>query len=323
VHCIRPLNQSSGFIGLGKIGMPIHRFRRGFRAEPIFWIQPISKSMDAQAQLPGYELVEALGGGPITAVYAARELADGSACAIKLIRPEWEDQPVAIKLLQREARAGLAVRHPHLVRLLDVHVTRPPYFLVMELLAGESLRRRLEREHRLKLPAVVWILRQTTAALAAIHRAGFVHGDIKPDNVHLVDGGTAKLIDLGFAHRPGENAAFREQGYLLGTADYLAPELCATDAEVDERADLFSLGVMFFEMLAGQLPYASGNARQTLKHHRDDPPADIRRHTEALPTVFVKLLDRLLAHYPHERPRAAAVAQQLGALELSFLRRTA
>jgi serine/threonine protein kinase len=291
------------------------------RAEPFLLIQTNSTKMDVL--LPGYELLEALGGGPITAVYAARELADGSACAIKLIRPEWEDQPVAIKLLQREARVGLAVHHPHLVRLLDVHVTRPPHFLVMELLAGESLRRRLEREHRLELPAALWIMRQTTAALAAIHRAGFVHGDVKPDNVHVIDSQTTKLIDLGFAHRPGENAAFREQGYLLGTADYLAPELCAADSETDERADLFSLGVMLFEMLAGQLPYEQGNTRQTLKRHHDDQPADIRDFTDDLPAALIKLLDRLLAPQPDERPRAAAVVQQLSAFAFSHLRRTA
>jgi serine/threonine protein kinase len=279
--------------------------------------------MDEQRQLPGYELLQALGGGPITAVYAARDLADDSACAIKLVRPEWEDQPVAIKLLQREARAGLAVRHPHIVRLLDVHVTRPPHYLVMELLSGDSLRRRLEREYHLEITTALWILRQTTDALAAIHRAGFVHGDIKPDNVHLVEDGTAKLIDLGFAHRPGENAAFREQGYLLGTADYLAPELCAFDAEADERADLFSLGVMLFEMLTGQLPYATGNARQTLRSHHYDRPADVRRYAEALPAALVKLLDRLLAYHPHERPRASIVVQQLSALEISTLRRSA
>src|SRR5205823_13764394 len=156
-------------------------------------------------------------------------------------RPTWQDQATAVKLLQREARAGLAIRHPHLVSLRYAHVTAPPYFLVMDLLPGESLRRRLRRDYRLDVPTAVWIARQTADAVAALHRAGFVHGDVKPDNVRLVDDGAAVLIDLGFAHRPGENQALLREGYLLGTANYLAPELCNLDADGDAASDLFSL----------------------------------------------------------------------------------
>src|SRR6267142_5319220 len=126
--------------------------------------------MQLSPTVPGYELIERLGGGPLTCVYSARDSATNELCAVKLLRPDWEDQPTAVKLLQREARAGLAVRHPHLVRLLEAHVTRPPYFLVMELLAGESLHRRLRRDYALDAPTALWIARQTAEALAALHR---------------------------------------------------------------------------------------------------------------------------------------------------------
>src|SRR5205814_4788076 len=119
-----------------------------------------------------------LGGGPLTVVYAARDSAGDTPCAVKVIREDYEEPSTAIKLLQREARACLAVQHPHLVRLLDTHVTRPPYFLVMEMLSGESLRRRLRRDYFLEPPTTLWIARQTAEALAALHRAGFVHGDV-------------------------------------------------------------------------------------------------------------------------------------------------
>jgi len=277
--------------------------------------------MQIVPKIPGYELLDRLGGGPLTHVFSARDFATDHACAVKVLRAEWQDQPTAIKLLQREARAGLAVQHPHLVRLLHTHVTRPPYFLVMELLPGEALRRRLRRDYRLDLAAALWMVRQTAEALAALHRAGFVHGDVKPDNIRLVDNGTAKLIDLGFAHRPGENAALFRQGYLLGTADYLAPELCALDPDGDERSDLFSLGVTLFEILAGRLPYPPGSTALTLRRHRCDPPADIRRCAGPLPLGLVKLLERLLAHEPEKRPRAALVVQQLVTLEIAALGR--
>src|ERR1700694_5159551 len=133
--------------------------------------------------IPGYELLEPLGGGPMTAVYAARAAATDAPCAVKVVRDEWEDQATAVKLLHREARAGLNVRHPHLVRVTHAHVTSPPYFLVMELLPGESLRQRLRRDYRLAAAEAVWIARQTAEALAALHRAGFLHGDVKPENL--------------------------------------------------------------------------------------------------------------------------------------------
>src|SRR5919204_1816606 len=215
--------------------------------------------MQPTPRIPGYHLLQRLGGGPMTAVYAARDGATDAPCAVKVVRQDWEDQATAAKLLQREARAGLGVRHPHLVRVRDAHVTHPPYFLVMDLLPGESLRRRLRREYRLPVTDAVWVARQTAEALTALHRAGFLHGDVKPDNVRLTGAGTAALIDLGFAHRPGENAAFLRDGYVLGTANYLAPEQCAPDPAEGPASDLFSLGVMLFEMLTGRLPYPPGS----------------------------------------------------------------
>jgi serine/threonine protein kinase len=240
---------------------------------------------------------------------------------VKLLRPEWQDQATAVRLFRREARAGLAVRHRHLVQLVDAHVARPPYFLVFELLPGESLRQRLKRAYQLDAPTALWVARQSAEALAALHRAGFIHGDVKPENIRLVDDGTAKLIDLGFAHRPGENRTLLEQGYVLGTVNYLAPELCALDADGDERSDLFSLGVTLFEMLAGRLPYACGTTRQVLERHRSESPADIRSLVPGLLPGLAGLVERLLARRPEERPRARSVVQQLIALEIATLRR--
>jgi serine/threonine protein kinase len=276
-------------------------------------------AMHGLPKVPGYELLTRLGGGHLTAVYAGRQLDSDEACAVKVLRPDWQDQPTAIKLLQREARACLAVQHRHLVRLLDAHVTKPPYFLVLELLTGEVLRRRLRRDYRLDVPTAVWVTRQIAEALAALHRAGFAHGDVKPDNVRLLDDGRAILLDLGFAHRPGENAALLRQGYVLGTIDYLAPELCGPEPADLLASDLFSLGVMLFEMLAGQLPYPPGSVHQTFRRHEADPPADIRTLAEPLPPGLVKLVERLLARKPGDRPGAAAVVRQLVNLEIATL----
>jgi serine/threonine protein kinase len=271
--------------------------------------------------VPGYELYVRLGGGPLTEVYAARDLGTDSPCAVKLLRPQIHDEPTAIKLLQREARACLAVRHPHLVRLLYTHVTRPPYFLVMELLDGESLRQRLRRDYRLAYETSVWIARQTAEAIDALHRAGFAHGDVKPDNMRLVSDGQAVLLDLGFAHRPGENSALLNQGYVLGTANYLAPELCGPDPVDGLASDLFSLGVMCFEMLTGLLPYPPGPARETMRRHLLEQPADIRASAENVPQALARLLERLLARHPDERLSAALAVQHFIALEIATIGR--
>ncbi len=271
----------------------------------------------ALPKIPNYDLLACLGGGMLTSVYSARELSSDKPCVVKVLRPDWRDEPTAIKLLQREARACLSVEHPHLVRLHYAHVTKPPYFLVLEMLCGESLRRRLRRDYALELPTAIWIARQTAEAMAAMHRAGFVHGDIKPDNIRVCSDGSAVLLDLGFAHRPGENANFLRQGFIMGTVDYLAPELCCADHPSDTPAsDIFSFGVTLFEMITGKLPYPTGSIAQTVRRHQADPPLDIRQLDESLPPAFSQLMARLLARKPKDRPRAPMILQQLIDLEI-------
>ena len=177
--------------------------------------------------IPGYELLEPLGGGPMTAVYAARDRASDGPCAVKVVREDWDDPATAVKLLQREPGPASA----SVIRTWCASPTltspAPPYFLVMELLRGESLRQRLRRDYRLEPAEAVWIARQTAEALAALHRAGFLHGDMKPDNLRLIGDGRAVLIDLGFAHRPGENAAFL-RGATSWAPPTTSPRSCAT-----------------------------------------------------------------------------------------------
>ena len=275
--------------------------------------------MKALPKIPGYELLTCLGGGVITTVYSARQCGTDCPCAIKVLRADWEDQPVALKLLQREARAGLSVQHPHLVRILEAHVLTPPHYLVMEYLAGESLRRRMRRDYCLEQATALWIARQNAEALAGLQRKGLIHGDIKPENIRLVDVGKAILLDLGFAHRPGENAAFLDKGYILGTANYLAPELCGQEPRDDARADIYSLGVTLFEMLTGQLPYPAGTPLETMQRHRAGEPMLLTDHMPAASAALTELVDRMLARDPGDRPRADRLVQELIGCEIASL----
>ena len=277
--------------------------------------------MSANLAIPGYDLLKSLGGGPFAVVFSGRDWSTDDPVAVKVLRPEAADDATAVKLLQREARAGLTVRHPHLVRFLDAHVTAPPYFLVMELIEGESLRERLSREYRLDLRTAIWVARQVAEALAALHRANFFHADVKPENVVLTTTGTTKLIDLGFAHKPGENAALLRDGFILGTANYIAPELCAGEPADDPRADLFSFGVMLFEMLTGELPYPAGAVRETMTRHLEEAPTELRDYGGPWPMGLSELVAALLSRKPQERPRASALVQELMRLEITTLQR--
>src|SRR5262245_42343000 len=184
----------------------------------------VSAVMQLIVSLPGYHLTHSLGGGPLTCVWAAREATTDDAVAVKFGRPDCDDPELSALVLEREARAGQAVRHPHLVRVRTA--SRQPPLVVTDLLAGESLRDNTRRDHKMDAGEALWVARQTAEALSALHRAGFVHGDVKPENIRLTAPATAVLIDLGFAHRPGENADLLNRGLILGTANYLAPEVC-------------------------------------------------------------------------------------------------
>ena len=261
--------------------------------------------MQSLPQIPDFDILRPLGGGPLTEVFAARRHDDDRLCALKLPRENWPGHTTAVRLLRREYRALRTARHPHIVRMLDAHVTDPPYFVALEFLDGETLRDRLQRDYALDLRTTIWIARQMAEALAALHRAGFIHGDVKPENLHILDNGTAVLMDLGFAHRPGENGVFADDGYVLGTANYLAPELCGDAPDDGPAADWFSFGVMVFEMLSGALPYANGTVNELLADRRQDAAMDgLMAFARAWPPRLTALLERLLAMQPPaRRPR--------------------
>jgi serine/threonine protein kinase len=267
--------------------------------------------------------LDRLGGGPHADVYAAEPAGGGDPVAVKVLRPECRDDPGPITLIRREGRAGQAVRHRHLVAVTEAHTAGPPYFLVMELLPGRSAKRRVETRGRLPLPTALAVGRQAAEALAALHAAGFVHGDVKTDNVRLVVPGRAVLVDLGFAHSPGDLITWAETGHMMGTPNYLAPELCVKPPNDTPAADVFGLGVTLFELLTGKLPYPTGPARDVVKRRRTDGPADLRRAAGEWPNGLPELVTAATAPNPADRPRARQLVQKLIALQILAMRKRA
>jgi serine/threonine protein kinase len=269
--------------------------------------------------LSGYDILRPLGGGVLTQVFAARRRSDNASCAIKLPRGEWADHADADRMLRREAQALSAAKHPRIVRLRESHVDHAPPYLVLDLLSGQSLRERLQQELTLDPRAALWISRQIAEGLTALHDAGYVHGDIKPDNVQILDDGSAVLLDLGFAFRPTESESLEADGYVLGTVNYLAPERACRSAGAGFAADWYSFGVMLFEMLAGELPFPLRSVGDVLNH--DFPDCVLPPILQAWPERLATLIRNMLERLPAARPRGPIVLHELIALEIAALGR--
>jgi serine/threonine protein kinase len=184
----------------------------------------------------------------------------------------------------------------------------------MELVPGRSLRTHLREAGWLRPSLVAAVGQHAAEALAAVHAAGFVHGDVKPDNLHATPGQSATLLDLGFAHRPGRDEHVFGPGFVLGTANYIAPELCDVPGDDGPPADVFSLGVTLFELLTGAVPYATGTVHETMIRHRDDQPDSLWNWQGNWPLGLATLVDRMLERDPADRPTAFEVAVELRSL---------
>lgn len=264
-----------------------------------------------------------LGGGPHADVYKAQHVLGGPQLAIKVLRPQSAESPATLKLFQREARIGMSLRHRHLVSILDAFTSASPCYLVMEYLTGQSAKRRVQEHGRLPLVTALAVGRQIAEALAALHAEGFIHGDVKSDNVRLVRPGRAVLVDLGFAHSPGELLAWAERGRMMGTPNYLAPELCWRPPNDTYAADIFSFGVMLYELLTGELPYPRGSVKDVIRRRRSDGAVELQLSPGEWPQDLVRLIQRATMPEPRDRPRAKQLVTSLTALQILAMRRKA
>lgn len=228
-----------------------------------------------------YALEGRLGRGGMGEVWRAKRLDDGTEVAVKLLREDLARDESAKKRFVREARAAAAVTHPNVVALYDVHESDETPFLVMELLHGETLGERLRRKGALGVAETAAVLLPVFDAVEAAHAAGVVHRDLKPDNVYLARDGaervSVRVLDFGIAKQVeklatpmGETLGATTQsvattGAMLGTPYYMAPEQALGERDVDARADLWSLGVMLYECLAGKRPTEAATLGGVLK----------------------------------------------------------
>jgi serine/threonine-protein kinase len=278
---------------------------------------PVSKSDDLEALVGSvvagkYRVDRVLGRGGMGAVFSATNVTIGKRVALKFLTREAARDKSATERFQREAEAAGVVESEHIVHVFDSGTSEDGLpFLVMELLTGEDLRTRLQREGMLSVAQAIDIATQVLRGLVRAHAAGIIHRDLKPDNVFLCrrDDGTllVKIVDFGISKLSHGRAAktLTRRGTVLGTAYYMAPEQAQAVEKVDQRADLYGVGTILFEMLAGRPPHVAPTHEAVLVAICTKDAPDVRTLRSDVPLGLARLLERALARDRNERLASA------------------
>jgi serine/threonine-protein kinase len=257
-----------------------------------------------------YRLVRELGGGGMSRVYLAEETALGRQVVVKVLPPDLA-AGLNLERFRREIQLAAKLQHPHVVPLLAAGRAGELLYFTMPFIEGESLRAKLSREGELPVPEVVRLLRDVVDALAYAHERGVLHRDIKPDNVLVsrhhglvTDFGVAKaLSEAAAGHRPP--TGFTSAGVAMGTPAYMAPEQAAADPTIDHRADIYAVGIMAYEMLAGHTPFVGRTPQQLLAAHVNRPPEPIGAVRATVPPDLAAIVMRCLEKRPADRWQSA------------------
>ncbi len=255
----------------------------------------------AAALADRYRIERELGAGGMATVYLAEDVKHHRRVAIKVLRPELA-QAIGPERFLREIETTANLRHPHILPLYDSGEAGGFLFYVMPLVEGESLRDRLEREKQLPIDDALKIAREVADALSHAHSRGVVHRDIKPENI-LLESGHAVVADFGIAKAVSAAGGERltQTGMSVGTPQYMSPEQAAGERDLDGRSDLYSLGCVLYEMLAGQPPFTGPTVESVVHQHLTAEPRAITQIRPAVPAEIAGVLQRALAKTPADR----------------------
>lgn len=238
-----------------------------------------------------YRIIKQIGRGGMADVYLAKDLIlDGEEVAVKVLRTNYQTDPIAVARFQREARAMADLDHPHIVRITDIGEEEGQQYLAMEYVAGLDLKRYIKEHHPLSNEEAVRIMGQILLAMRLAHTRGIVHRDLKPQNILLTPDGTAKVTDFGIAVAFAETS-LTQTNSMLGSVHYLSPEQ-ARGSKATFQSDIYAMGIIFYEMLTGHIPYDGDSAVTiALQHFQKPLPSVIAENPsvpQALENVVIK-----------------------------------
>lgn len=256
-----------------------------------------------------YRISKKLGVGAMGVVYRGEDTKLNRPVALKFLNPVIAESAEVVELFRSEARALARLNHPSIVQIYAFGEERGWLYFAMELVTGITLGETLEADGRLRPDRIAVLLRQVCEALEASHAGGMVHRDLKPANVVVMEGDRVKVMDFGLA-----GVAATATGRAMGTPRYMSPEQ-ALGLKVDGRADLYSLGIMAYELLVGDVPFEGENYRKTLEMHVHGPVPSPRQRRPDVPREWDFFVRDLLAKRPEERPATASeVIRRIDAL---------
>ena len=263
-----------------------------------------------------YRIEKLIKRGGMGAVYLGKHVLMDKTVAIKVLHPSLALDDNVVRRFSREAKAASRISHPHAVSVTDFGESENGVvFLVMEYLDGRTLKEIIKSEGRMELNRAVEIIRQVSGALDAAHEQGVVHRDLKSDNIMLstTNGGEwAKVLDFGIAkiQQSERDLDITAANLVIGTPQYMSPEQCSQSVEIDARSDIYSLGIILYEMLAGQLPFTGESPTVIMMKQVQDPPPSILDVRPDLPGAVASVIAKALAKQPSDRQQTAGELSQ-------------
>jgi serine/threonine-protein kinase len=257
-----------------------------------------------------YEIVRSIGHGGAAIVYLGRDLLLNRRVAVKVLRAQYGGDPQYVARFQREAQAAASFAHPNIIDIYDVGEMNGAPYIVMEYIEGDTLKEIIENEGPFDPDDVASLIEQVAAALDYAHARGVIHRDVKPQNILVTNEGLAKVVDFGIAKSPGESA-LTDAGLTIGTAHYISPEQ-ASGLPATPSSDVYSLGIIAYEMLCGQMPFDAPNAVAVALMQVNQPPTPPDEVDPEVPPGAADIVLRALDKDPTRRyPSAGAFAEGL------------
>ncbi len=328
--CENEISDDSRFCS--KCGTPIHSSEEIFVSRTMTLLRPMQEIPPGTTLADKYKIIEVLGKGGMGIVYKAEDTRLKRSVALKFLPPELIRDEEAKERFVLEAQAAGGLSHPNICTIHEIDEEKGKSFIAMEYVKGQSLKERIE-QGPLGTEEALHIAIQVAEGLEEAHKKGIVHRDIKSGNIMISDKGQAKVMDFGLAKVKGTTQLTRE-GTTLGTVAYMSPEQARTE-EVDHRSDIWSLGVLMYEMLSGQLPFRGERESSILYSVVHEEPKPLKAIKPGIPAEFQQIINRALKKNPESRYSSASEmlkdlrkyqnvlrAEELGAFNLrTFLRR--